>query len=462
MPPWRDLISPDRHFGIQKIPGRAAAARKFRTCQRPDSGFTCAMREELLHNPVFTMAAEQFDLVADFLDLAPELRERCKWPKRLITVTVPIRRDDGSTSVFFGHRVQHHLTRGPVKGGLRYHPAVDIGEVAALAMWMNWKCALMDLPYGGGKGGIACDPRAMSAGELERLTRRYTMEMIPFIGPEIDVMAPDMGTNEQTMAWMTDTYSTHAGHLVPAIVTGKPLSLGGSAGRTRATGHGVAFLGSSALHKLGLGVQGATAIVQGFGNVGFHAAATFSSYGVNVLGTADVTGAIWNAGGLDVHRLQEHVARTGGVAGFPESEPADPAELLCQPCDILAPCALDRVITGDNAPRLACKILAEGANGPTTPEADRIIDARGDLFVIPDILCNAGGVTVSYFEWVQNLQRFQWTEREVITKLETHLQKAFEKVIACAAKESISQRMAAQSIAIRTVADAKSARGLFP
>lgn len=427
-----------------------------------DSGIVRAMRDELLKNPVFGMAADQFDKVADFLDLAEDLRERCKWPKRLISVTVPILRDDGTTEVFFGHRVQHHLTRGPVKGGLRYHPAVDLGEVAALAMWMNWKCALMDLPYGGGKGGISCDPRSMSRGELERLTRRYTMEMIPFIGPEIDVMAPDMGTNEQTMAWMTDTYSTHAGHLVPAIVTGKPLSLHGSAGRTRATGHGVAFLGSSALHKLGLPVQGARAIVQGFGNVGSHAAATFSSYGVKVLGTVDVNGAIWNEKGLDVHALCDHVAATGSVVGFPGSEPIDPAELLCQPCDILAPCALDRVITEENAPRLQCAILAEGANGPTTLEADRIIDERGDIFVIPDVLCNAGGVTVSYFEWVQNLQRFQWTEREVITKLETLLQRAFEKVIAFARREGLSQRMAAQSLAIRTVADAKAARGLFP
>ena len=420
------------------------------------------MRDELLKNPVFAMAAEQFDKVADFLELSDELRERCKWPKRLISVTVPIRRDDGSTELFFGHRVQHHLTRGPVKGGLRYHPAVDLGEVAALAMWMNWKCALMDLPYGGGKGGICCDPRTMSTGELERLTRRYTMEMIPFIGPEIDVMAPDMGTNEQTMAWMTDTYSTHAGHLVPAIVTGKPLTLQGSAGRTRATGHGVAFLASSALNKLDLPVKGATAIVQGFGNVGSFAVRTLASYGVKILGVADVNGAIWNDGGIDVRKLDEHVARERTLVGFSEAEPIAGAALLSQPCDILAPCALDRVITGENAGSLKCRILAEGANGPTTPEADRIIDARGDIYVVPDILCNAGGVTVSYFEWVQNLQRFQWTEREVITKLETLLQASFEKVTAFAKRHEISHRMAAQAIAIKTVADAKAARGMFP
>jgi glutamate dehydrogenase (NAD(P)+) len=420
------------------------------------------MRDSLLANPVFAMAAEQFDQVADFLNLSEDLRERCKWPKRFITVTVPIRRDDGSTEVFFGHRVQHHLTRGPTKGGLRYHPSVDLGEITALAMWMTWKCALMDLPFGGGKGGIACDPGTMSAGELERLTRRFTMEMIPFIGPETDVMAPDVGTNEQIMAWMTDTYSTHMGHLVPSIVTGKPLNLQGSCGRTRATGHGVAFLASNALHGLGASVDGATAIVQGFGNVGSHAAHTLASYGVRITGVSDARGAIWNDRGLDVNQLRKHTARAGSVAGFREAEPMDPAALLRQPCDILAPCALDRVITADNAPHLLCRILAEGANGPTTPEADRILSSRGDVLVIPDVLCNAGGVTVSYFEWVQNFQRLLWTEREVITRLETMLQKAHAKVNAFAKRHKLTHRNAAQAIAIKTVADAKSARGLFP
>jgi glutamate dehydrogenase (NAD(P)+) len=420
------------------------------------------MREALLKNPVFAMAAEQFDRVADFLDLSEDLRERCKWPKRWITVSVPIRRDDGTTQVFFGHRVQHHLTRGPVKGGLRYHPSVDLGEITALAMWMTWKCALLDLPYGGGKGGIACDPRTMSQGELERLTRRFTMEMIPFIGPETDVMAPDMGTNEQTMAWMADTYSTHAGHLVPSIVTGKPLLLQGSCGRTRATGHGVAFLASNALHKLGGRVDGARAIVQGFGNVGSHAAQTLTTYGVKITGIADVTGAIRNDHGIDLAKLRRHVAKTGGVSGFREAEPTDPAELLLQPCDILAPCALDRVITENNAAQLRCRVLAEGANGPTTPAADGILAQRGDVFVIPDVLCNAGGVTVSYFEWVQNFQHFLWSEREVMGRLETMLHKAQTKVAAFAKRHRLSQRAAAQAIAISTVADAKSARGLFP
>ena len=420
------------------------------------------MQKELLAHPVFAMAAEQFDSVADFLQLPDDLRERCKWPKRLISVAVPVKLDDGTTKVFYGHRVQHHLTRGPVKGGLRYHPAVDLGEVAALAMWMNWKCALMDLPYGGGKGGIACDPRNMSRGELERLTRRFTMEMLPFISPEIDVMAPDMGTNEQTMAWMTDTYSSHMGYLVPSIVTGKPLGMQGSAGRTQATGHGVAFLASNALQRLGISLTQATAIVQGFGNVGSHTAATLSSFGVKITGIADASGALWNAGGIDVVALREYVAANGVILGFPGADAIDAEEMLCMPCDILAPAALDRVIHAGNAARLRCKILAEGANGPTTPEADRIIAERGDILVIPDILCNAGGVTVSYFEWVQNFQRFQWNEREVITKLETMMQRAFEKVTSYAERHKIGQRTAAQAIAIKTVADAKALRGLFP
>lgn len=420
------------------------------------------MREELLANPVFAMAVSQFDRVAEFLELPEDIRERCKWPKRIITVTVPIRRDDGTTEVFFGHRVQHHLTRGPVKGGLRYHPDVDVGEVAALAMWMNWKCALLDLPFGGGKGGISCKPMEMSDGELERMTRRFTMEMIPFIGPEIDVMAPDMGTNEQTMAWITDTYSTHTGHLVPSIVTGKPLTLQGSAGRTRATGHGVAFLASNALAKLGIKESSATAIIQGFGNVGIHAASTLSSYGVKVIGISDVSGALWNEQGIDLAQLRSYTSQHKTIAGFSGAEPISPDELLLRECDILAPCAVGGVIHAGNAADLRCKILAEGANGPTTPEADRIIEQRDDIFIIPDILCNAGGVTVSYFEWVQNLQRFQWTEREVISKLETKLHAAFEQVSTYSAKHKLPNRMAAQAIAICTVANAKSTRGLFP
>lgn len=420
------------------------------------------MKKELLENSVFGMAASQFDRTADFLQLDQSVRERCKWPKRLITVTVPIQRDSGETEVFFGYRVQHHLSRGPVKGGLRYHPGVTLGEVAALAMWMNWKCALMGLPFGGGKGGIACDPRSLSIGEKEGITRRYTSEMMPFIGPEIDVMAPDMGTDEQTMAWMLDVYSTNAGHLVPGIVTGKPVPLQGSEGRTQATGHGTAFLVTRAFDKLGIQESKATAVIQGFGNVGSHAALTLARYGVKITGIADVTGALWNDQGIDVVALLDHVRKSGGVAGFAGADSIDPDEMLVQPCDVLVPAALERVITESNAPKLQCRVLAEAANGPTTPEADAVIEERGDIFLIPDILCNAGGVTVSYFEWVQNLQRYQWSEQEVLTKLETMLETAFEKVIQFAKHENTSHRVAALGLGIREVAIAKSARGLYP
>ncbi len=419
------------------------------------------MRERLLQSPVFQMAATQFDQVADLLELPADIRERCKWPKRLITVTMPVHMDDGRTEVFFGHRVQHHLSRGPVKGGLRYHPSVDLGEVAALAMWMNWKCAMMRLPFGGAKGGITCDPRAMSLREVEKLTRRFAAEIIPFIGEEIDIMAPDMGTDEQTMAWILDVCSTHAGHLVPGIVTGKPVELQGSAGRKEATGHGVAFLAMRALSKLGQ-QNGSTAVIQGFGNVGAHTAETLSWSGTKVIGVSDITGALWNDQGIDVSALRAHVNAERGVAGFPEAEPIDPDEMLLQQCSVLVPAALERVITGDNAARLKCRVLAEAANGPTTPAADVIIEERGDIFVLPDILCNAGGVTVSYFEWVQNLSRFHWSEREVLTKLETMLEGAFERIMHYAKDKSVSHRTAALSLGVSEVAEVKKKRGLFP
>ncbi len=420
------------------------------------------MKEQLLQHPVFKMAAEQFDRSADFLGLTEDVRERCKWPKRLITVTIPVKRDSGETEVFFGYRVQHHLSRGPVKGGLRFHPNVDIGEVAALAMWMNWKCALMGLPFGGGKGGVTCDPRTMSPHELENVTRRFASEMLPFIGPEVDVMAPDMGTNEQTMAWITDVYSTHAGHLVPGIVTGKPVILQGSEGRTAATGHGVAFLAARALKRIGVKHDRATAVVQGFGNVGSHAARTLESYSINVIAVSDVSGAIHNADGLDIETLMQYVKDTGSVKDFPGSESIDPESILTMECDVLMPCALERVITEKNAADLKCKVLAEGANGPTTPNADAIIEKRDDIFLIPDILCNAGGVTVSYFEWVQNLQRFQWSEQEVLSKLDTMLAQAFDKVVNYAKWNKLPNRVAALSLGIKEVADVKSQRGLYP
>ena len=420
------------------------------------------MKESLLQNPVFGMAARQFDQVADFMELEEEIRERCKWPKRLITVSLPVRMDDGRTEVYLAHRVQHHLSRGPVKGGLRYHPNVDLGEVAALAMWMNWKCALMRLPYGGAKGGINCDPRAMSPREKEGVTRRFAAEILPFIGKEVDIMAPDMGTDEQTMAWIVDGYSANTGHLVPGIVTGKPVELQGSEGRREATGYGVAFLAMRALDKLGCAIEGASAIIQGFGNVGYHAAERLACSGVMVKGISDITGAIWNDNGIDVAKLGEHVRATGGVSGFDEAEGIDPDEMLLQPCEILVPAALERVITEENAPRLNCRVLAEAANGPTTPEADAVISERGDIFLLPDILCNAGGVTVSYFEWVQNLSRFHWSEQEVFTKLETMLERAFERMLNFAGEQQVSHRMAALCLGVREVAEVKKKRGLFP
>lgn len=420
------------------------------------------MKKELLSDPVFSMAAEQFDRVADVLELDEDLRDRCKWPKRISTVSCPIRRDNGTVETFFGHRVQHHLSRGPTKGGLRYHPKVSLGEVAALAMWMNWKCALAGLPYGGGKGGIQCDPTMMSLGEQERLTRRFTMEMIPFIGVEVDVMAPDMGTNEQTMAWILDTYSTHAGHLVPGIVTGKPVELQGTEGRTEATGRGVGFLVYRMLDKLNIRSSEATAVIQGFGNVGRHAAITLAAYGVKVIGISDVLGAVWNDKGLAVEDLCKHVDSHGSVVGFPESESIDPEEMLIQPCVVLVPAAVDMVINKGNAADLKCRLLAEAANGPTTPEADRIIEERGDITIIPDILCNSGGVIVSYFEWVQNLQRFNWTRAEVIAKLEMKLEYSLDRVLQLQMRRGLTPRVAATALGVEETAKAKGKRGLFP
>lgn len=420
------------------------------------------MQKILLDNPVFNMAASQFDRAADHLNLRPDIRERCKWPKRIITVSVPVRMDDGELKVYFAHRVQHHLSRGPVKGGLRYHPSVELGEVAALATWMTWKCALTGLPFGGGKGGIACDPRSMSPGELERVTRRFTQEMIPFIGPQVDVMAPDMGTNERVMAWMVDTWSVHAGTLEPSIVTGKPLGLYGSAGRREATGHGVAFLSMRALEKLGIAVSGARVVVQGFGNVGSHAARTLAASGAKVIAVGDASGAVINERGLDIAALMRHAETNRGVAGFPGGDGLPAVELLALECEVLAPAAMERVIDAENAGKLRCKVLAEGANGPTTPEADAILEERGDIFIIPDILCNSGGVIVSYFEWVQALQHYFWTEKEVLQKLETLLTNSFREVLNFARSHQVPHRLAASAIGIRRVAETKELRGLFP
>jgi len=417
---------------------------------------------EIYDHPSFRMACQQFDLVADHLQLSQSERDRIKYPKRSLTVALPIHCDDGSTRVFSGYRVQHHLTLGPTKGGLRYHPDVALGEVAALAMWMSWKCALTGLPYGGAKGGVACDPGKLSTGELERLTRRYTQEMIPFIGPQIDVMAPDLGTNEQVMAWIMDTYSVYAGYTVPSIVTGKPVGLGGSLGRREATGRGAAYLINRVSDTIGLDLAKATAVVQGYGNVGSIAALSLARYGVKVIAVSDVRGGVYNANGLNLWDLESHNAKNKTVTGFPESEPLTNEELLVLPCDILVPAALERQITSANAGKIQCRILAEAANGPTTVEADEILKQRPEIFVIPDVLCNAGGVVVSYFEWVQDLQSFFWGETEVVDKLFRILETAYTQILTLARKQKMPMRLAALSLGIKRVQEAKRVRGLFP
>src|SRR5262249_202397 len=328
--------------------------------------------------PVFEMARQQFQVIADHLEIPPDERDRLLYPKRAVAVSCPIHLDDGKVAVFQGYRVQHHLTLGPTKGGTRFSLSVDIGEVAALAIWMSWKCALAGLPYGGAKGGVTVDPRALSRRELENLSRRYMQEMIPFVGPHTDVMAPDMGTNEQVMAWFMDTYSMHCGHTVMEIVTGKPISAGGTLGRREATGRGVANLAKRVLTELSIGLNGATAVVQGFGNVGSFTALELHQYGLKVIPVSDHTEALSKSSGLDIPDLARHVAKYGSLAGYSNELPYDPREVLTLPCDVLVPAAVERVIDADVAKRLRCRVLAEGANGPTTPEADVVLDQRRD------------------------------------------------------------------------------------
>ncbi len=420
------------------------------------------MNLHLYDSPTFRMACQQFDLVADFMEIPEAARDRLKMPKHALSVAVPVRMDDGSTRVFMGYRVQHHLTLGPTKGGIRYHPEVTIGEVAALAMWMSWKCALVGLPYGGAKGGVTCDPRSLSTAELERLTRRYTQELIPVIGPQVDIPAPDVGTNEQVMAWIMDTYSLQIGHAVPGVVTGKPVLLGGSLGRREATGRGVAYLVSRAMDSLGIQAQGATAVIQGYGNVGSVAATSMAKQGIKIIAVSDAFGGVFNAQGLDLQALNDHVAATRSVVGFAGADAITNDELLLTPCDVLVPAALERQITEVNAHKIQCRIIAEGANGPTTPEADAILSQRPEIFVIPDILCNSGGVIVSYFEWVQDLQSFFWSEGEVMDKLFRLLEQAYVQTSNHAKKHGISMRFAALSLGIKRVHDAKTMRGLYP
>ena len=413
--------------------------------------------------PVFEMARQQFQVIADYLEIPWDERDRLLFPKRALTVSCPIHRDDGTTAVFQGYRVQHHLTLGPTKGGTRFSPDVDISEVAALAIWMSWKCALAGLQYGGAKGGITVDPHALSRRELEGLSRRYMQEMIPFVGPHTDVMAPDLGTNEQIMAWFMDTYSMYQGRTVTEIVTGKPVSSGGTLGRREATGRGVAHLVMAALDRINFHPAGATAIVQGFGNVGSVTAETLAARGFKLLGASDHTACYYDPRGLPVAALLKHVRDHGALHGFSNQISIDPRDLLQQRCDVLVPAAVERVIDADLAAKLHCRVLAEAANGPTTPDADEVLNQRmGEVFVIPDVLCNAGGVVVSYFEWVQDLQQFFWDESEVMAKLYQVLDKAFAQVMARVDRDKVPHRTAAMAIGVEKVRDAKVARGLFP
>jgi glutamate dehydrogenase (NAD(P)+) len=412
-------------------------------------------------SPTYRMACRQVELVAEHMNFTPDFLDWVVKPKRALVVSIPIRMDDGHIESYTGYRVQHSLTSGPSKGGLRYHSSVDLGEVAALAMWMSWKCGIMNLPFGGAKGGIACDPASMSADELERLTRRFTEEMLVIIGPRMDVMAPDLGTDEQTMAWIMDTYSMKVGYACPEIVTGKPVELGGCVGRREATGRGVTYCVMEALKELRLEPGQSTAVVQGFGNVGSVVCQELHQRGLKVLAVADRYGAIRNPQGIDVPALARHVAGGKLLRDFPRAERIAADELFRTPCTVLVPAALERVITTANAANLRCRILAEAANGPTTPEADAILK-DSDIFIIPDVLCNAGGVTVSYFEWVQDIQQFLWSEQQVNEKLQELMLRAFHQVRKLVRERSLTTRSAALILGLEKVAKEKVRRGLFP
>jgi glutamate dehydrogenase (NAD(P)+) len=404
-------------------------------------------------------AEQQFDEAADKLDLAPGIREIIKSPRRQTIVSLPIQLDDGTFRIFTGYRVQHSITRGPAKGGIRFHPDVTLEEVSALAAWMTWKCAVVNIPFGGGKGGIACDPTQLSKGELERLTRRYAADLSDLFGPESDIPAPDVNTNEQVMAWFMDTYSMHVRRTETAVVTGKPLEIGGSRGRREATGRGVLFCTREACKHLRMPLKGAKVAVQGFGNVGSVSADLMAQDGAKIVAASDVSGAIHNPDGLDIPALLAWVKDRRGVAGFPGGQPLT-TSVIEYDCDILVPAALENQITPENADKVKAKIIAEGANGPTTPDADKILEKNG-VFVIPDILCNSGGVTVSYFEWVQNRMGYYWQEYEVNLRLEETMVQAFEGVLAKSLEYKCSMRVAAFIVAIERVVKVIMLRGVY-
>jgi len=416
--------------------------------------------EKVVEN-AYNVALENFDAAADALGLDRDAREMIKYPERVLTVTVPVRMDDGHIRRFEAYRVQHSTARGPAKGGIRFHPQVSLDEVKALATWMTWKCAVVNIPFGGGKGGVTCDPKHMSQGELERLTRRYTSAILPLIGPDQDIPAPDVYTNSQTMAWIMDTYSMTKGFTIPGVVTGKPISLGGSLGRNEATGRGVFYTIQCACDHLGMPLVGATVAVQGFGNAGSVAAQLLHEAGAKIIAVSDSSGCVYNRNGLDVPELIHMKMITGQVNGFPGSEPIEPAALLALKCDILIPAALENAVTGENASAVGARIIAEAANGPLTPAADRILEKKG-AFVIPDILCNAGGVTVSYFEWVQDEQHLFWEAKDVYERLEKVMKTAFRDVLKIHLDRHVPMRIAANMLGISRVAEAVKIRGIYP
>ncbi len=406
-------------------------------------------------------ALAQFDRAADHLDLAPETRAILRVPKREWTVNFPVSMDDGHVEVFTGYRVQHNMARGPAKGGIRFHPATDLDEVRALAMWMTWKCALVNVPFGGAKGGVTVDPRQLSQNELQHVTRRFATELQGVIGPEIDIPAPDVGTNAQTMAWIMDTVSMHAGYTVPGVVTGKPVGLGGSEGRADATGMGVMFTAQRALREAGIDMNGATVAVQGFGNVGEAAARLIHQQGGKLVAITDVGGGVANPNGLDPAALKLRLAEHGTIAGAPGTEPIDNVGLLSADVDLLVLAALEGQITANNADAVRARVIAEGANGPVTPDADPILADRG-VISVPDILCNSGGVIVSYFEWVQNLQSFAWPADQVAERLRQVINGAYDEVSSLRERDGIDARLAAQAIAVARVAEATQIRGRYP
>jgi glutamate dehydrogenase (NAD(P)+) len=414
------------------------------------------------NSPMFRLAQQQFLKAAHVMALDDNVRQRLLFPERSLIVSFPFRRDSREVvETVFGYRVQHVLAMGPTKGGIRYAPDVSLGEVSALAMWMTWKCALMNLPYGGAKGGVRVDPYHLSRSEKQRLTRRYTAEIFPIIGPEKDIPAPDMGTDPQTMAWLLDTYSQQVGYSAPTVVTGKPVELGGSLGRNEATGRGVVYCAEEAALHLGMRLDQATAVVQGFGNVGSHAARFFAEDGAKVVAVSDVSGGIHDPDGLDIPAVEAWVAEHRFLEGYPGADAVTNEQVLEIECDILAPCALQNQITARNAERIRCRILAEGANGPTTLEADEIL-ARNGVFILPDILANAGGVTVSYFEWVQGTQNYMWPLDEINQRLRHALTDAFRRVVARAGESHLDMRSAALVEGIARVTRAMLSRGIFP